>query len=98
MTAEQINKIENAFKHGDECVFQIGKKIYVAEEVLKHRKEATIEFVRSFESDESCFESNGEYYGDVLPSPKTFILEDTYADNENIVALVYYEDEIKEVK
>ena len=97
LSKEQIKQVENSFSNGDDIVFQIENRVFVAEEVLKHKKEATIEFVNCQEIDESCFESNGEYYGDVLPETKTYILQDCYADNNNAVATYYYEDEIEEI-
>ena len=97
LTKEQIKQVEHSYKNGDDIVIQIGDKVYVAQECFKHRKEATVEFQGCQEVDESCFEPNGEYYGDVLPNEKNFILEDHLADNNNLVETVYYDDEIKEV-
>lgn len=96
LTEEQIKKVEYSFKHGDAFVFKIeGRGVFVAERVLKHRKEATVEFREVFEVNESCFEGD-EYFGDVCGPEKMFILDDPYADNNNMVASVYYLDEIKE--
>ena len=96
MTNEQINQIEQSYSHGDCMVFQIGNKVFVAETVLKHRKEGTVEFQDCQEVDETCFGENGEYDGDVLDKVENFILADPLADEPNSVASVYYEDEIKE--
>lgn len=99
LTKEQINKVEQSYRNGDSIVIQIGDKVLVAETVLKHRKEATIEFQGCLEVDESCFEPNGDYYGDVKSGEeKTYILDDPYADNPNMVASVYYDDEVKGVE
>ena len=95
MNEQQLRKIEHSFKHSNCCVFRIGERVFVSEEALKHRKEATIEFVECYEIDETCFE-NGEYYGETLNERKTIILADPYADNENIVETNYYEDELVE--
>jgi len=98
MTKEQINQIERSYSHSDCLVFSIGEKVFVAETCLKHQKEATIEMVDCAEIDETCFERDGEYYGDVIDAPlKTFILDDPCADNRCCVASVYYEDEVREV-
>ena len=97
MDQEKINKIEYAFKHGDCFVFQIeGRGVFVAERVLKHKKEATVEMCESYEVDDTCFQEDGEYYGDTKGAPVTFILDDPYADNASTIASVYYLDEIKE--
>lgn len=96
MTNQQINQINQSYRHGDTMVFQIGNKVFVAETVLKHRKQGTVEFRECQEVDETCFGENGEYDGDVLDEVKNFILADPYADQPNCVASIYYEDEIKE--
>ena len=49
------------------------------------------------EVDSTCFEKNGEYYGDVCPRSYNIILADPYAGNDYEVASVYYEDEIVEL-
>ena len=97
LSKNQIRQINNSFKHSDCVVFTIGEKVYVAEKCYKHAKEGTIEMVECYEIDETCFEPNGEYYGETLSDMSTIILEDTYADNPNMVATVYYEDEVKEI-
>ncbi len=94
MTKEQITQIEYSYKHGDALVFRVGEKVFITDRTLKHRKEATIEMVDCNEVDETCFASNGEYYGDTLPKSYRIILNDPYADNDNVVASVYYEDEL----
>lgn len=94
MTREQIKQIEHSYKHGDALVFRVGEKVFVTDSILKHRKEATIEMVDCNEVDETCFANNGEYYGDTLPKSYRIILNDPYADNENVVAAEYYEDEL----
>lgn len=95
MTNQQIYQIEQSYRNGDCMVFQIGKRVFVAETVLKHRKNATIEFQDCQEVDETCFGENGEYDGDVLDEVKNFILEDPCADEPNCVASIYYDDEVK---
>lgn len=96
MTKEQIKQIEQSFRHSDDMVFSISGRVFVAEKVLKHRKEATVEMVNCQEIDETCFEGEN-YYGDVLPETKTIILDDPFADQQNMVASVYYTDEVREV-
>ena len=92
----QITQVEHAFKHGDAFVFVIiGRGVFVADRVLKHKKEATVEMREVFEIDESCFSGN-EYYGDTCGPEKMFILDDPYADNPNLVASRYHRDEIRE--
>lgn len=95
MTQEQLNKIEYSFSNSDSFVFTIGNAVYVADEVLKHSKEATIEMIGCSKIDESCFESSGDYYGDICSGPLlTIILNDPYADSNCTVASKYYDDEI----
>ena len=97
LTKEQITQVEHSFKHGDCFVFQIeGRGVFMAERVLKHRKEATVEMRECHEIDESCFQNDGEYYGDVKEKELNFILDDPYVENENTIASIYYLDEIKE--
>lgn len=96
LTKEQIKKVEHSFKHGDAFVFHIeGRGVFVADKTYKHRKEATVEFKECYEVNESCFEGD-DYYGETCGSQKNFILDDPYADEPNIIASVYYQDEIKE--
>lgn len=99
MTKEQIALIEEAFSNGDVLVIQVGDKVYITEEdVLKHKKEATVEFTECSEVDESCFNSDGTYDGDCLEKLYTIILQDPCADNNNAVETVYYEDEIVSIR
>lgn len=98
MNKKQIELIVEAYSHGDDLVFQVGERVFVAEQVLKHRKEATIEMMQCSEVDETCFDSEDEYYGDVLAGSYRIILNDPYADYENSVATVYYDDEIVEFR
>lgn len=96
MTKEQIKKIEQSFRNGDDIVFSISGRVFIAEKCYKHRKEAMIEFRNCQEIDETCFEPNGDYYGDVLSEVKDIIvLDDPFPENPNMVASVYYEDEIR---
>ena len=95
LTYDQVQKIKRSFKHGDFFVFNIEDRVFIAGTILKHRKEATIEFKECFEIDETCFEGD-EYYGETKSEEKVIILEDTYADYENVVASFYYKDEVKE--
>lgn len=96
LSEEQIKQVEYAFKHGDAFVFVIeGHGVFVADRVLKHKKEATVEMREVYEINESCF-SDDEYYGDTCGPEKMFILSDPYADNPNLVASRYYQDEIRE--
>lgn len=97
MTNEQFKQVEHSFKHGDTAVIKIGERIFVCEQALKHRKEATIEFKDCYEVNDSCFEPNGEYYGDTLPNSHTIILDDHLADEPNCVETIYYDDEIREI-
>lgn len=94
LSTEQIKKIEHSFKHGDNLVFTVNTRTFVSDTILKHRKEATIEMMHCSEIDESCFDSNGEYNGDVLPGLWRVILQDPYADSSITVASLYYRDEI----
>ena len=97
MTKQQIKQIEHSFKHSNVLVAQIGKKVYVCERTLKHKKEGTIELRECYQVDESCFHEGEEpYYGETVGKEKNFILADPYADEPNCVASIYYEDEIKE--
>ena len=86
--------VERSFKHGDAFVIQVGDKIYVSEECLKHPKYGIIEFVGCQEVDDTCLANDGEYYGDTLPKSHRIILQDHLADSPNSVETVYYEDEI----
>lgn len=96
MTKEQFNQVEESFSHSDCLVFKIGERVFVTEDIFKHQKEGTIEFQDCSEVDESCFESNGDYYGDVLSGSYNIILNDPYADKPNLVAVNYYGDELIE--
>ena len=98
LTDEQIKQIEHSFKHGNSTVIVVDSKVYVADEVLKHRKEATVEFRGCCEVNETCFESNGEYFGETLPEEHTVIINDTYANNPYMYASLYYEDEIVSIR
>lgn len=96
LSEEQIKKVEHSFKHGDAFVFVIeGRGVFVADRVLKHKKEATVEMREVYEVNEKCF-NDGDYYGDTWGPEMMFILSDPYADNANLVASRYYQDEIKE--
>jgi len=104
LSKEQIQQIEHSYKHSNCLVFCIEnsnstqRRVFVAETCQKHAKEATIEMIECAEIDESCFEADGEYYGDVTNEPlKTIILDDPCVNNPNCVASVYYEDEVREV-
>ena len=95
LNKSQIEQVEHSFKHGDAFVFQIEGRVFVAETVLKHKKEATVEFQECFEVDETCFEGN-EYYGETLNQEKLIILKDPCADNDYAIESIYYQDEIIE--
>lgn len=96
LTLAQFRQVEDSFRHGDELVFRIeGRGVFVADRVLKHKKEATIEMRGCFEVDETCFYDE-DYFGDTLGKEINFILADPYAGYDSAVATVYYEDEIKE--
>lgn len=104
LTKEQIQLIEHSYSHSDCLVFSVendqhtSRRVFVAETCQKHRKESIIEMIDCAEIDESCFEPNGEYYGDVTDAPlKNIILDDPCRDNPNCVVSVYYEDEVREV-
>lgn len=97
LTKSQIKQVIHSYKHGEYMVVTIGDKVFVCEEVLKHPKEATVELRNCQEVDESCFEPNGEYYGETLGQDFTYILDDPCADQPELIATVYYSDEIKEV-
>lgn len=98
MTSEQILKIIHSFRHGDSIVFKVGEKIFVAfEGCRKYRKEAQIQMKNCDEVDETCFDINGDYNGDTKGDNVDIFLQDPYADNENEVATIYYNDEIIEV-
>ena len=95
MTEEQFCSVQDSYKHSDTLVFQVGKKIYISEEVLKHRKEATIEMMNCSEVDDTCFDDNGyDYDGTVCPGLFRIILQDPFAEFDNTVASVYYDDEV----
>ena len=94
MTQAQIKQIEDSFRNGDCLVFQIGEKVYVSDQVYKHRKEATIEMKCCNEIDITCFEPNGDYWGDVLPGQYNIILQDHLADFDNSIESRYYDDEV----
>ena len=98
MTNEQFQMVEESYGNGDALVFKVGERVFVCEEALKHRKEATVEMVDCSEIDETCVTKSGEYYGDVISAPSfTMILADPYADYPDEVATIYYEDELREV-
>lgn len=99
MTKEKLNQIKHSYKHSDCLVFTIGERVFVSfeGEYQKHRKEGTIE-MKANEVDETCFYNHGEDYdGDTLSKILTIILKDPFADEPNIVATDYYEDEIVEM-
>ena len=103
LTRQQVRQIERSYQHSNCVVFSIEdnksnkRRVFVAETCLKHSKEATIEMVECAEVDETCFEKTGDYYGEVVGPLITIILDDPCADNENCVASIYYEDEVREV-
>lgn len=94
MTKLEMKKIEYAFKHGESIVFKWGRKVFVAERVFKHRKEATVEFRECYEIDRSCFDKNGDYWGDTVGKERNFIFQDYYADNPNAIPYIFYKDEL----
>lgn len=95
LTKEQRDIVEQSLKHcGDVVLISIeGVGDYIATEVFKHRKEASIEFRNASLVDESCFYGKN-YYGDVKPENFTIILADHLADNENLVETRFYKDEL----
>lgn len=93
MTDEQYRKVERSFKHGDALVFKVGNRVFVSERVWKQRN-GTVKMFGCNEINDTCFEPDGEYYGDTLPGLRTITLSDPYPDQENIVASVYYEHEV----
>ena len=98
MTPQQLRKINNSFSHSDSIVFQIGDRVFVADDLVKRRKYGEIQFKDCSEIDESCFDSNGNYDGDVCKGPLVDIyLDDPYADYPNEFATLYYQDELREV-
>ena len=97
MTQEHIKQIEQAFKHGDNLVFQIGERVFVSDTILKHRKQGTIEMQECSEIDIACFNPDGSYDGDVLSDLYNIILEDHYSELDNIIETQYYEDELVEI-
>ena len=98
MTQEQIKLIEHAFSKSDILVFCIGDRVFITEEdILKHKKEATIELTECSEVDESCFNSDGTYDGDCLPGLYTIILQDHLSELDTAVETRYYEDEVVEI-
>ncbi len=99
MTKSQIALIERSFHPcGDTLVFQVGSRVFVSDEILKHRKEATIEMMNCCEVDDTCFDSRGEYYGETLNQMYRIILHDPYPDSEAMVATVYYDDEVVQIR
>lgn len=98
LNEQQFKQVEHSYKHENVLVARIGNDVYVCDKVIKHQKEGTIELKDCVRVDETCFEKNGDYYGDITNDPlKNFILDDCYADSESAVASVYYEDEIREI-
>ena len=98
MTTEQLKKIEHSFKHGDGFVFVFDDKVYVSfSDTKKHKRHKTIEIKSCNEIDESCFTAEGGYYGEVKEGKEyNFIFRDPYAGNENVLAAIYYlEDLVK---
>lgn len=95
ITPDQYRLIERSFSNGDTLVFRVGGRVFITEEdTLKHRKEATIEMVNCSEVDQSCFNADGSYDGDVLPQLYRIILQDPQADVDNVVETLYYDDEL----
>jgi hypothetical protein len=78
-TAEQIlEDVEESFGCcGDYTAIIVDDKVYSCDKVIKHRN-GTIEFRNCCQVDETCYEPNGEYLGEVLEGAKTFILKDSY--------------------
>lgn len=95
LSKEQFKQVEESFRHSDSLVVRIGELVYVCEEALKHRKDGTIELRECYEVDETCFDKNGDYYGETTGEERNFILEDHLADNDNLVETIYYDDELK---
>ena len=101
LSKERIEKVERSYRHSDCLVFVVGERVFVAEECLKHPKDATIEMIECAEIDDSCFgfsPNDDDYNGEVSDAPlKNIILNDPFHHNANAVASVYYDDEVVEV-
>ena len=96
MDRHDLTMVERSYKHGDYLPIMVGDRIFVADEWFKHRKEGTIEFVAD-EVDRTCFENNGEYFGETLGRTWRIILADPYVDCDNAVETIYYADELVEL-
>ena len=83
-TAEQILKdVEESFGCcGDYTAIIVDNKVYSCDKVIKHIN-GTIEFKNCSQVDETCYEPNGEYIGDILPGLTTFIFKDKYPAKRN---------------
>lgn len=95
LSETQMKQVEASYKHGDALVVRIDGRVYVTEDFKKDPKAGTIKLKNCQEVDETCFSENGEeYYGDVTGENYNFTLKDSYADNENVVATIYYAKDI----
>lgn len=100
MTQTQLQLINAAFSaSGDILVFTLEERVFISDEVKKHRKDRTIEMKFCDEIDESCFEKNGEYLGDIVPGDSLrIIFKDPYYKTDFIVASAYYNKDIIKIR
>ena len=96
MDRHDLRMVEQSYRNGDSLPIMIGDRIFVADEWFKHKKEGTIEFVAD-EVDRTCFEDNGEYYGETIGRMWRIILADHLVDCNNAIETIYYDDEIVEM-
>lgn len=98
LTEEQIDKINDAFRHGSTLVFQIeGRGVFISDLYIKHRKNKTIEMKECYEVNESCF-SGDNYYGDTCGPRRHFIFTDPYSEADGVIATIYYVEDIVKAK
>ena len=69
---------------------------FVCENIIKHKKEATIEFINCRRVDDGCFTEDG-FRGIYCPEPaKRFVFQDAQADSDIAYETTFYTDEIIE--
>ena len=89
-TAQQIlEDVERSYGCcGDYTAILVGNRVFSCDKVIKHRND-TIEFKNCSHVDESCYEPNGDYIGDILPGLTTFIFKDKYPAKRNAMFGLY---------
>lgn len=95
MINKKLEMVKQAFRNSDAIPFMVGNRVIVCYgEVLKHKREGTIEFTDCSEAD--IRDDATKYNGEVLDGSFGFILYDPQDSDGNTFGTVYYNDELVE--